>query len=152
MPEQVSLSGVLQAMLRGIFSTGRMFLVNDDYSYISEQGHMQEMVKSTWFQLVFWLSHVLALFVSVSAVLSVFGRRLLDEIKLRLGIYKCTYIICGADSRALTLGKNIALHDMRIKKPDRKRLIVFVSDSFSETARTEIEDIGGVALTGAPKI
>lgn len=150
-PEHATVHEALQSMTRGIFSTGRMFLVNDDYSYIADRADKLWLVESIWFQLTFWLSHVLAMFVSVSAVLSLFGRQLLVELKLRLGFYKGTYIICGTDSRALALGKNIALHDGSRSRPDRKRLVVFLDETLADDTRNAIELFGGVAFTYQPE-
>ena len=149
LPERAAPGDALQSMLRGIFSTGRMFLVNDDYSYILGQEDKQWLVESIWFQLVFWLSHVLALFVSVSAILSLFGRQLLGTLRLRIGFYKSTYIICcsGDDSRALALCQNIVTHDGKLSRPDRKRLIILICESVSEETREAVELLGGVALT-----
>lgn len=151
LPEHASVYEAFQAMLRGVFSTGRMFLVNDDYSYILDRADKQWLVESVWFQGTFWLSHVLALFVSVSAVLSLFGRQLLVALKLRLGFYKSTYIICGADSRALALGKNIALHDGTRSRPDRKRLVVFLDEALPDDTRDAVEQMGGAAFTYQPE-
>lgn len=149
LPQNAAPGEALQSMLRGIFSTGRMFLVNDDYSYILGREDKQWMVENLWIQFVFWLSHVLALFVSVSAILSLFGRQLLGMLRLRIGFYKSTYIICcnGDDARALALGQNIVTHDGKLSHPDRKRLVVFVCESVSEETREAVELIGGVALT-----
>ncbi len=149
LPEHAAPGEALQSMLRGIFSTGRMFLVNDDYSYILGREDKQWLVENMWFQLIFWLSHVLALFVSVSAILSLFGRQLLSTLRLRIGFYQSTYIICCSenDSRALALCQNIMTHDGTCSRPDRKRLIVFICESVSEETREVVELLGGVALT-----
>jgi len=68
LPESVTLSDGLTAVLRELFSTGRMFLVNDDYGFVVENAAKEWLVQSNVFRLAFWLCHVLALIVAVSAV------------------------------------------------------------------------------------
>lgn len=102
---------IFEAMLRGLFSTGRMFLINDDYGFILDDPTAAWLVENNLLQIIFWACHVMALVVSVSALTGLFGRKLIDLAAMRLRSYDSRYIICGSDKRALALGENIATHD-----------------------------------------
>ena len=124
-----------------------MFILEDDYGYIADNTDKSFLAESTLFQLSFWIINTIALFVSVSTVFSIFGRKILDGARLRFSKNKDMYIICGSNENAITFGQNLAYHDDDLKKPDRKRLIVFLDEEFSETIEKNIESINAIAIT-----
>ncbi|MDL2273018.1 hypothetical protein LJC34_00470 [Oscillospiraceae bacterium OttesenSCG-928-G22] len=147
LPENPGVMDSVETLFRGIFSTGRMFLVNDDYSFLIERADKLWMVESLWYSVPFWLFHVLALFVSVSAVIGVFGRNLLDRLRFRFGVFETAYLIVGSGKRQLALAENILRHDGERKRPDTKRLVVLLAEDISGADRDYIEDIGASALS-----
>ena len=106
----------LFAALRGIFSTARMFFMNDDYAVLMNMQGAQWLTENIWVQIVFWASHVSALILVQAALFSLFGTEILAEFRLRFGLDREVYIIKGSDTNALTLGENIATHDDPQKK------------------------------------
>lgn len=121
LPRGAIFADVLEAMLRGLFSTGRMFLINDDYGFLLDTPDAQWLVTAHWFQIVFWLSHVMALVVSISALCGLFGRKLIDRMRMRTRRFRRgVYLIFGNDKRALALGENLATHDGRFGKMSRQ--------------------------------
>ena len=141
MPENGGFGDMVTAMLRGLFSTGRMFLINDDYGFIVDDPSKVWLVNSLAFQVIFWLCHTLALIVSVSAVMGVFGYHLINTMRLRLRFYDSCTLTCGDSENALALGENILTHDGALKSPDTSKLVVHLSrravDDLQETISTQ---------------
>lgn len=137
MPEAGTAGDVAIAMLRGLFSTGGMLLINNDYGFLIDDPSKAWLTDNMAFQVVFWLCHVLALIVTVSTVMGLFGYKLINTMRLRLRLYHTCTIICGTGGNALALGENIATHDGTREKPDPKRLVVYLvpaaSDELYET-------------------
>ena len=111
---------ILIASLRGIFSTARMFIINADYN------SLQASTNNLFLRVLFWICHVSALIVVQAALLTLFGRRLMESLRLRIGLHNEVYIIKGNDKYALLLGENIATHDNPQNSPDGKRLIILL--------------------------
>jgi len=125
------LADTLSAALRGIFSTARMFIINEDY------GSFVVLTENVWLQILFWFFHVMALFAIQAALISLFGWKIIDYFRLRFGWHREVFMIKGSDSKALLLGENIATHDkMRNGRPDRNRLIVFLLDEDEDAKKT----------------
>ena len=146
LPESVTLSDGLTAVLRGLFSTGRMFLVNDDYGFVVENAAKEWLVQSSAFRLAFWLCHVLALIVAVSAVMGIFGAQLINTLRRRLRFYESCTILCGGGDEALILGENILTRDGALKGPDRRRLVVFLVPELTDALQDAASGMGAVAL------
>jgi len=122
------LAAALFAALRGIFSTARMFSINDDYNVIVNLQGTQWLTGNICWQILLWLCYVSALIIVQTALIALFGRKLIDTFRMNFGFHKEVYIIKGADENALVLGENLATHDhdAKWKRPDNKRLIVFL--------------------------
>jgi len=118
--------GTLYAALRGIFSAARMLFINDDHGVLNGIEGTQWLTENKYALIFFWLCHVSALIIASTALIGLFGRKLMDEFRLRFGFHKEVYIIKGADENALMLGENLATHDAKRKHPDNNRLIVFL--------------------------
>jgi len=99
------------AALRGIFSTARMFIMSTDYSVIESAQGVQWAIGNIGVQILFWISHVAAAIVIQNALLSVFGRRIIELFRLRHGLHKEVYVIKGGDKNALMLGEDIAIQN-----------------------------------------
>lgn len=144
MPHNGGLGDVFTAMLRGLFSTGRMFLINDDYGFLLDDPTKLWLTGNIVFQVLFWLCHVLALVVTVSAVMGLFGRQLIHAMRLRMPYDFCT-IICGSSDQALTLGENIATHD-GTAHPDSKHLVVYLVPEITEQLSEDVASWGAVPV------
>ena len=118
----------LLAALRGIFSTARMFSLSDDYGVVRNLQGAEWLTGNIWMRTLLWLSHVSALIIIQTALLSLFGRKVMDEFRMRFGFHREVYVIKGSDKNALLLGENIATHDNPHQRPDVNRLVVFLLD------------------------
>jgi len=128
--------GIFNVALRAIFSTMRMFLMNSDFEAFVDAVGAEHLQENAWISFVFLLIHVLAAVVIQAALLSIFGRKLIDWYRLRfLGItltrkgfrFRRTevYIINGCDKNALILGENIATGDNPGKPEKKERIVIF---------------------------
>jgi len=122
------LTGTLHAALRGIFSAARMLSMNDDHSVLTGIEGTQWLTENKYALILFWICHVSAFIIAFTALIALFGQKLMDEFRLRFGFHKEVYIIKGADENALTLGENLATHDhdAKYKHPDNNRLIILL--------------------------
>ena len=117
---------VLFAALRGIFSTARMFSLSGDYGVLLNMQGTEWLMESIWMKILLWLCHISALIIIQTALLSLFGRKVMDEFRIRFGLHKEVYVIKGSNKNALLLGENIATKDKPRNRPDLKRLVVFL--------------------------
>jgi hypothetical protein len=136
----------LLAALRGLFSTARIFSVNDDYGFLENVQETQWLTHNTWIQILFWLCHLSVVILIQVALVSLFGRKLIDNFRLRLGLHSDVYIIKGSDNDAFLLGENIATHDGSRKRPDMKRLVIFLLGEDDDEKKTyeKVFHFGGV--------
>jgi len=113
---------VLNAAMLGLFSLATMLIA------IHSDEVLQWTTNNEWLHILFWACHLAALVLAQIAILSVFGRKLLDGFRIRFGRYKNVYIVKGCDKRSFVLGENIATGDNPTKKPKKDRLVVFLID------------------------
>lgn len=146
MPEGGVFAQATTAMLRGLFSTGRMFLINDDYGFLMDDPQKIWLTGSLFFQIPFWLCHTLALVVSGSAIMSLFGQRAFDVLRLRTRSYRVCTIIFGKDEKALVLGNNILTRDGDHTRPDRRQLVVCMAANFSDDEREALAGVGIISI------
>jgi hypothetical protein len=136
----------LVAALRGITSTAAMYSMQNEYSSLVAEGANLWLAENLLVQCVFWGAHVIAVVVSLFTLITLFGRRLLDEVALRFRFFPERYFISGDTARALVLGANIATHDGALTKPDPKRLIVLLGEGDTSSARKAAEKFGGILV------
>jgi hypothetical protein len=136
----------LLAALRGLFSTARIFSVNDDYGFLENVQETQWLTHNTWIQILFWLCHLSVVILIQVALISLFGRKLIDNFRLRFGLHSDVYIIKGCDKNALLLGENIATQDGLRKWSDTKRLVIFLLGEDDDEKKTyeKVSHFGGV--------
>jgi len=134
------------AVLRGLLSTARMFILNPDYEVFASAVNTQYLSGSLWIQILFWICHVLAMIVMQTALIALFGQKLIDYFRLRFGRYREVYIIKGSDKNALLLGENIATRDDPRKRPVIKRLVVFLisEDDDAKKINEKVTHFGGI--------
>jgi len=145
MPAEADLAGTLLAVLRGIMSTARMFSLSDDYSVLAGLGESAWLTDNIWPQVLFWTGHVSALITIKATLFSIFGRKLIDSLKLKFGRHKEVYIIKGNDNYAAILSENIATHDAQLAQPDENRLIVLIT-SEEGSVKNKYEEIAHFAV------
>jgi hypothetical protein len=123
-----------------------MFFMADDYATLMNIQGAEWLTENIWMQILFWSSHVSALILVQAALFSLFGRKILDELRLRFGSHREVYIIKGGDTNALTLGENIATHDTPHKNPDNDRLIIFLLGEGADAKEVseKISHFGGI--------
>jgi hypothetical protein len=116
------------ATLRGLFSTARMFSINDDYDVLNNAQGTQWLTESVFYKNILWCCYISALIIVQTALITLFGRKLIDSFRLTFGPHKEVYIIKGSDKNALLLAENIVTHEAEPeqKHSDKKRLIVFL--------------------------
>ena len=118
------------AALRGLFSTARMFSINDDYDVLNNVQGTQWLTENVMLKIILWCCYISALIIVQIALITLFGRKLIDSFRLTFGHHKEVYIIKGCDKNALLLAENIVTHDIvhdtKKSRPDSKRLIVFL--------------------------
>jgi hypothetical protein len=144
------LPDMMRATLRSIVYTARMFVGEHDYDSLFETHESNFVLNNIIWQIVFWFCHMLALLISISALIAVFGKRIIDITRLTFGFSYPVYVIAGCDANALLLGENIATHDHneKYKHPDFKRLIVFLTDQEDdeEEINEKIAKFGGILM------
>ena len=152
MPENPGVGEFLLGIMRGLFSTGRMFVLEEDYSAFADNPAKVALVQNMVYQLSFWLCHVMALVISFSTVMGVFGQKLICSARLRYGTYDSCTIILGSSEEALTLGENIATHDGNRVKPDAGRLVVYLVQEPSDELAERLADFGAIVLDYEKKL
>ena len=128
----------LYAVLRGIFNTLRMFTFIDNTKDLATD--------NTMVRLLFWLFHVLALFAMQVAILTLFGRKWIANLRLLLGLHNEVYILKGCDKYSLVLGENIATKDNPRNPPVAERLVVFLveEDDDARKINEKVAHFGGI--------
>jgi hypothetical protein len=135
----------LLVVLRGIIRAARMFVLNNNYGELVNEQGAQWMGDYLLPQIVFWLCHLSALVIVQAALLSLFGGKLIDWIRLHLGLHREVYFIKGGDTYALMLGENIATQDNPRRPPKKERLVVFLIEGGDEKAiREKAAHFGGI--------
>ena len=130
------ITDILFASLRGIYSTARMFFINDDFGVLGDTPGTQWLADNIWAQILLWLCYLSALVVIQATLFALFGRKLVERFRLRFGLHREVYIIKGGDKYALMLGENIVTHDNPHQRPDEKRLVVFLINEDEDERKT----------------
>ncbi len=131
LPESGNLAEYANTVMRAIFSTVRMFLLEDDYTVILELSN-SNIVSGIGFRMVFYCCQTMAILIFASTVMSVFGKKLSTSIRLWIGSSKDTYVIFGVNSKSLVFAKDIAV---------KNRRIVFIDESIDPINVAQINDM-----------
>lgn len=117
------------------------------YSDIAESDRVINVFGPFWFETLFWALHMLVIITLAISGFAVFGRKLMDKIRLRLYIArraKNIYFIFGDTEGALIFGKNVA-------ESDPKAFLVYFSDEYNDELRERIADFGGALIETSKK-
>ena len=101
----------ISAGLSAVFSTGRMFVLENDY------GEVGKGVNSEYYDMAFGVVMVLSMLTMVTLVLSLFGFGFLSSLRIQMlrlfGTRRVVYIISCISERTLSLAKDIRSRDSR---------------------------------------
>jgi len=125
----------INAVMSALMATLLMFFANTDpdvLGWVMNIGHI-------WLQILFWLSHLAAVVIIQTVILSIFGRKLVEWIRLWIGGHKEAYIIIGSNENALMLGEDIATPQQNKGKKKQKRK---KSKKFTEDIDTPMQSDG----------
>ena len=139
-------ANTLLAALRGMLSTVRMLLMNNEYAVLMNLQGAEWLTENIWMQILFWICHIAALIIVQAALFSLFGQEILNKFRLRFGSHREVHIIKGSDKNALILGENISTHDDPQCSPDVKRLVIFLLGEDDDTKKVQenISHFGGI--------
>jgi len=134
------------AAFQGVFSTIRMFFLHIDPAVFVTTPQTQWLTGNIWMQVLLWICHMAAAILMQLVLLSLFGNKLIDGIRILCGLYSEVYIIKGSDKRAIMLGENIALYDGRLSRPGIKRLVLYLLDDSEDRRKVynEVSHFGGI--------
>jgi hypothetical protein len=123
-----------------------MFVLENDYGELVNEQGAQWIGDRLLPQIIFWLSNISALVIVQAALLSLFGWKLINWIRLHLGLHREVYFIKGSDKYALMLGENIATRDNPRQSPEKERLVVFLieDDGDEKELREKAARFGGI--------
>ena len=112
-----SIGDCITAGLMAIFSTGRMFVLENDIGELNQDGLTPE------FRIAFGLVMTLAMLIIIMVALSIFGFSFLSSLRIRLlrifGTRRTVYIFSSLSKRTLALEQDI-------KKNDAHALVLFL--------------------------
>lgn len=133
------------AVVRALLAVCGMFLGKNELSAIAGAPMMQE----AWAQTIFWLFHLLALYIIASAAIVAVGAEALKKLRLWLARRGRLNLIYGIDDDSLFLGKQLA--------QGKGDSVVFIDRKASANAVSAISNYGAVlrtdfdALSSSPK-
>ena len=114
----ISTSGFyLQGILHAIFSVCRMFLGDADFGEFDDTG----LFTGVWILTVNWLLHVLAVYATSSAAISIIGANALKKFRVRFAKKKNLNIIFGVNDASVDFGQALT-------EQAGSDLVIYVSD------------------------
>lgn len=130
------------AALAAFVETFGSFTNGVAYSDIAGSQRVIRVFGIFWFETLFWALHMLVLVTLAISGFAVFGRRLMDRIRVRLAEAlgrRNIYYVFGDSEGALLFGENLT-------KEDSDALIVYFSEDYSEELRERIASFGGALI------
>jgi len=144
-------SDLIIIVIRGILRTIRMYFGNfDEFESLIFPEYGVWRADNPWMQVLFWGLNMTAIIGTYSVVLSMFGRRVSNYVRLLFGIYREMYIINEGGKDAFILGENIANSDNSDNKNTKKskRVVVFIpgEDDDVKGMNNRVSFFGGIVL------
>lgn len=128
----------MEATLRTLYSVCRMFLGDPDFGDIGDA----PLFAHQWIVTLCWLAHILAVYSTSSAVVSLFGANVLKTLRVRFAKRKDLNIIFGLNEGSAAFGQELS--------QDPSELVIYVSeDTESSLAGAILES--GALLRADPK-
>ena len=126
---------VPHAVVRTVFSVFCMFLGRNEISAVSAV----PVYQAPYMQILVYLVHLCALYVTASAVITGLGRRLLRLINLFLVNRKNISLIYGVSDDTLSLAQELQ---------EEGSVVVFADDSYSADKEAQILNMGSLLFSG----
>lgn len=124
----------LMAVIRTLLATLGMFLGKNEYSAINA-GEGLEFVSATWFTVIFWIIHLLAMFATANAFFVTIGAKALKRLRMLAKRGKNHIIlIFGVDKYSLSLGSELSA--------DKDALVIFIDKSIDANIKTTLDESG----------
>ncbi|NLO38941.1 MAG: hypothetical protein GX115_05660 [Ruminiclostridium sp.] len=150
--------GLAEVLPHAIFSVVRMFTASDDYSLFVLK---TEVISKQWYLITFWVTHLLAVFVSFSVILEIFGKGLFQKLKLSLScLYNRYHIIFGVTNQSLYYGESILKKSGQSNEPDSENnrrkshrisrnnpCVIYFDSDVSKEYQDKIFDMGAILHT-----
>ncbi len=127
----------MESILRTVFAICRMFIGEADFGDISEV----ELFSKSWATALCWTFHVLALYATSSAALSLIGANVLKMIRLRFSARRDLNIIYGDNEEAVNFSQTLV--------DDSDHLVVYVTEEAEAALTDAIRDSACVLRTDA---
>ncbi len=112
-------------IILAIFSTVEMVVMKADLGGVAESCRASGV-----YMALFCLAHAMAIVLVATTVLSIWGKRLITKLLLRIYRHKRSYIFFDTNDEAMTLATDL-LHN------DKSRLVIFVAEDDSHTEQIE---------------
>lgn len=135
--EATTFHSVVMHALQAVFSAGRLFVLGNDLVEVSH-----EVKQNPNYLLWFSLIGTLAVFLSISILLNVFGKRLITRIRIWLKLSKENHVFFGVNEASVSLAKDLI-------QRDRSRLVVFIKKldkQEDETLYHTVEETGALVI------
>lgn len=132
----------IPAALAAFVETFGSFTNGVAYSDIAGSQRVIRLFGTFWFETLFWALHMLVIVTLAISGFAVFGRRLMDRVRVRLAEAvgkRDIYYIFGDSEGALLFGENLA-------SGRHETLIVYFSEDYSEVLRERIASFGGALI------
>ena len=127
------------SVVRALLTVCRMYMGDPDWEFISEAPLMQ----IDWVQVLFWIVHLLALFVTASAAITTVGAEALRKLRLRLARRGTLHLIYGANDDTIALAKQLQ---------EKNDAVVFVDESAGASETAAVTNAGYVLRWDADAI
>ncbi len=135
--EKSSIHNIIAHSLQAIFSTGRLFILGNDLIEIPVQ-----IKETTAFLLWFSFIGASAVFISMSILIHLFGKRIITRLKIWTNFSKENYIFFGVNEASISLAKDLL-------GTNSSRLVVFIKkidkDEDSKLYH-QVEETGALVL------
>lgn len=136
-PSAGPVSSTFNVAFRTVCDTLCMFLGNNDFDAVQDSAAMQ----FPFVEPLFWLAHILAVFVTASAVMSVIlSQTMRQRAQRRTRNHHDDRVIFGTGEDALALGRELLAEEACC--------VTFVGEGFDASAAEDLERMGATVLDG----
>lgn len=115
--------------VRSLFCVCGMFLGSAEF----KDAVGEVLFQNSWVELIFWLVHLLALYVTVSATLAAFASRFLGKAWLRIAKWKELHLIYGISEASLDYARELI---------SEKTAVVFIEERPEEGQLAAVSEMG----------
>lgn len=123
------------AAARSVFAVCRMFLGEHEYADLESV----QLFQNAGIRMLLWVAHLMAFFTTASVAISVFGKQLMKNLRVRFGKSKEISILYGIHCEGVALGKNLEVN--------KGNIVVYVDPEPDSEASHQITAAGQVLRT-----